>query len=150
MRIPRWLPFALLLLALAACGGDDAAPDLTGRWTSRPSRHGESAEAVEWFGEAFVERLHAAGNAATPLLELELRRDRTFVLRGEVVPGAAPTANATGTWRPARRGVRLDVATSEDATGLASVLVVPADGAALVWAQGPEEEDALLLFREGP
>jgi hypothetical protein len=135
---------------LAACGGDDAAPDLAGRWTSRPTHHGESAEAVEWFGEAFVERLHAAGNAATPLVELELRADRTFVSRGELVPGAPPTANATGTWRPARRGVRLDVATSEDATGLASVLIVPADGVALVWAHGPDPDDAILLFRDGP
>lgn len=150
MRTPRGRLGALLLLLLAACGGDDAAPDLAGRWTSRPSRHGESAEAVEWFGEAFVERLHAAGNAATPLVELELRPDRTFAVRGEVVPGAPPTAHATGTWRAARRGARLDVAASEDATGLASVLIVPADGVALVWAHGPDPDDAILLFREGP
>lgn len=143
------------LLALAgllpvACGGDDGGPRLAGRFTSRPAHHGESAEAVAWFGADTLERLHRAGNEATPLVELELRADRTFELRGEVVPDGAPTAHATGRWRPAGRGVRLDVTAAEDATGLASALVVRLEGEALVWPHGPDADDALLLFREGP
>jgi hypothetical protein len=150
MRALRRSIGGLLLLAVAACGGDGAGPDLTGRWTSRPAPHNESAATVEWFGADTVERWHAAGNAATPLVELDLRRDRTFTLRGEVVVGAPHTAYATGTWRPARRGARLDVATTEDTTGLAAALVVPTDGTALVWARGPDEADAVLLFRDAP
>lgn len=152
MRTSR--PLRLLLVAVAAslatgCGGD-APPDLTGRWTSRPARHGESAEAVEWFGADTVERLHAAGNAATPPVELDLRRDRTFSIVGELVVDGVSTGTASGTWRPAAGGVRLEVTRAEEATGLASVLVLRADGVALVFRRGPDEEDDVLLFRATP
>lgn len=148
MRILRRVLVGFVAGLLAGCGGDDAAPDLVGRWTSRPARHGESAEAVEWLGEDAVERLHAAGNAATPPVELELRRDGTFALSGELVPGGPSAATASGPWRPARGGVRLEVTKEEDATGLASVLIVRADGAALVFRRGPDEDDDVLLVRE--
>ncbi|MFO0932977.1 MAG: hypothetical protein U1E39_09735 [Planctomycetota bacterium] len=148
-------PLVVFLLScvgagLAAGCGADAPPDRAGRWTSRPARHGESAEAVEWFGADAVERLHAAGNAATPPVELDLARDGTFVLTGELVPGGPSGATARGAWRPAGGGVRLEVRTEEDATGLASVLVVRADGVALVFRRGPDEEDDVLLFRDAP
>ena len=148
MRTSRRVLVGLVACLLAACGGDAEGPDVVGRWTSRPARHGESAEAVEWFGADAVERLHAAGNAATPPVELDLQRDRTFALAGELVPDGPTPGTASGTWRPARGGVRLEVAKAQDATGLASVFVVRADGEALVFRRGPDEEDDVLLFRE--
>src|SRR5262245_52797552 len=77
---------ALLALALPACGGPEAKPSFAGHWTSRPTHHSESKEAVEFFGEAAVQRMHDAGNSMTPPLDLDLLADGRFEAHGRLTP----------------------------------------------------------------
>src|SRR5262245_60173665 len=110
----------LLVLALgsAGCGKVESAPSYTGQWTSRPKEHSESKEAVEFFGESAVQRLHELGNAITPPIELDLRPDGRFEAHGRLTPSGDNEGRASGSWKQAGSSVRLTVEHAEGAPGL--------------------------------